>query len=103
METKDNVETGATKFDGGKARMELLPLAALEAIAQVMTFGANKYADDGWKSLPKGQQRYTGAMLRHLTAIQEGETLDPESGLPHIAHVACNAVFLTHFEIHKGE
>jgi len=81
--------------------MELLPLAALEAVAAVMTFGAAKYADDGWKSLPDGENRYTGAMLRHLTAIQEGELVDDESGLPHIAHVACNALFLTHFEIHK--
>jgi hypothetical protein len=93
---------GAIKFDGSKARMELLPLKALEAIAAVMTFGANKYADNGWKSLEDAEGRYTGALLRHLTAIQAGEVNDPESGLPHIAHVACNAVFLTHFEVNKN-
>ena len=81
--------------------MELLPLEALESVASVMTFGANKYADNGWKSLPDAESRYTGALLRHLTAIQAGEEVDPESGLPHISHVACNAIFLTHFEIHK--
>lgn len=97
---EDNVETGATKFDNGKARMELLPLAALESVASVLTFGASKYAEDGWKSLPDAKSRYTGALLRHLTAIQEGEDIDPESGLPHISHVACNALFLTHFKVH---
>lgn len=81
--------------------MELLPLAALESVAAVLTFGANKYAADGWKSLENAEDRYTGAMLRHLTAIQEGEETDPESGLPHISHVACNALFLTHFKIHS--
>lgn len=90
---------GAVKFDSDKARMELLPLAALEEVAKVMTFGANKYADNGWKGLPEATNRYTGALLRHLTAIQRGELNDPESGLPHIAHVACNAMFLTHFHL----
>lgn len=94
---KDNTETGATKFDGNKARMELIPLGAVQEIAKVMTFGANKYADNGWKTLPRAEERYTGALLRHLTAIQSGEQVDPESGLPHISHVACNALFLTHF------
>tara|TARA_R110000850_G_scaffold148827_3_gene271127 strand:- start:3126 stop:3572 length:447 start_codon:yes stop_codon:yes gene_type:complete len=94
-------QAGAVKYDVGKARMELLPLAALEQVAAVMTFGANKYADNGWKQLANADSRYTGALLRHLTAIQGGEVLDPESGLPHIAHVACNAIFLTHFEVNK--
>jgi hypothetical protein len=94
---KDNVEKGGTKFDGDKARMELLPLGSLQEVAKVMTFGANKYAENGWKSLPRAEDRYTGALLRHLTSIQSGEDVDPESGLPHIAHVACNALFLTYF------
>ena len=98
---KDNVETGAAKFDGDKARMELLPLSAIQEVAAVMTFGAAKYADDGWRTLPNAEGRYTGALLRHMVAIQSGEELDPESGLPHIAHVACNAMFLTHFQITK--
>lgn len=88
---------GAVKYDQDKPRMELLPLPALEAIAKVMTFGANKYADNGWKSLPDAERRYTGALLRHLTAIEKGEDVDPDSGLPHIYHVACNAMFLSHF------
>lgn len=91
-----NVE-GAVKYDSGKSRMELLPLPTLENIAKVMTFGANKYADNGWKSLPNADERYLGALLRHLAAIQKGEVLDPESGLPHIDHVACNAMFLSYF------
>lgn len=92
---------GAIKHDGDKPRMELLPLNAIQEVAKVMTFGANKYAAHGWKSLENAEDRYTGALLRHLTAIQNGEKVDPESGLPHIAHVACNSVFLTHFYLEK--
>lgn len=83
--------------------MELLPLVAIRSVADVMTFGANKYADNGWKSLPDAKRRYTGAMLRHLTAIEEGEEVDPESGLPHISHVTCNAVFLTYLHLQEKE
>ena len=82
------------KLDTGKPRMELLPLEALESIAEVMTFGANKYCDNGWKTVPNGLDRYKGALLRHLVAIEKGETVDPESGLDHYAHVACNALFM---------
>ncbi len=96
MATSSNI-AGAVKFDGGKARMELLPLPALKSIAEVLTFGANKYADNGWKHLDGAEGRYLGALLRHLSAIQEGEMIDPDSGLPHINHVACNAMFLVHF------
>ena len=92
---------GAVKYDVGKARMELLPLPALQDVAEVLTFGAAKYADNGWKSLPDAENRYTGALLRHLAAIQAGEEVDPESGLSHISHVACNAIFLTHFHKEK--
>lgn len=92
---------GAIKHDGDKPRMELLPLNAIQEVAKVMTFGANKYAAHGWKSLKNAEDRYTGALLRHLTAIQNGEKVDTESGLPHIAHVACNSVFLTHFYLEK--
>ena len=92
---------GSVKFDKDKPRMELLPLVALEEVAKVMTFGAAKYADDGWKGLPDKERRYLGALLRHLTAIQKGEEIDPDSGLPHISHVACNALFLTYFEANK--
>ncbi|WGH49945.1 hypothetical protein [Pseudoalteromonas phage vB_PtuP_Slicky01] len=83
--------------------MELLPLVALESIAEVLTFGAAKYADDGWKHLEGAEGRYLGALLRHLTAIERGEVLDPESGLPHISHVACNSMFLTYFKLKELE
>lgn len=83
-----------TKLDDGKLRPGLVLLSmsrALELVARVATDGAVKYTDDGWASLPDGAIRYTEAMLRHLLA--EGrEYADPESGLPHAAHLACNAL-----------
>lgn len=85
---------GAVKYDGGKPDWSLVPLHVVEYIAKVMTFGAQKYARDGWKSLPDFENRYLAALLRHLVAYQNGEVTDPESGLPHLAHVLTNATFL---------
>lgn len=76
----------------GKVRMELLPMDVLEAIARVYTFGARKYAPNTWRYLEDGSERYRGALLRHMTAEQSGEELDPESGLPHVYHEAWNAL-----------
>lgn len=89
--------TGSTKFDGDKPQMDLVPLSSVHAVAQVMTFGAKKYSANGWKDVPDARNRYTAAMLRHMTAVQDGEEIDPDSGLPHLDHIACNALFLSWF------
>ena len=65
---------------------------ALERVADVGTFGANKYTDNGWESVPHGRARYTDALYRHLLAEGRGETNDSESGLEHAAHTAWNAL-----------
>jgi hypothetical protein len=90
-----------TKHDAEKPRMDLLPFEALEEVAQVLTFGAKKYAADNWKTVDCAESRYTAALLRHLVAIQRGEKLDAESGLSHAAHMATNALFILWFEIQK--
>ena len=83
--------------------MDLLPFDALEAIAQVLTFGAEKYSVDGWKKVENGEGRYVAALLRHLCARERGELYDTESGLTHAAHMATNALFILWFEIQKGK
>lgn len=82
------------KFDGGKLRMDLLPPEAIEGMAEVLTFGAKKYAPNNWKTLPDFDERYTAALLRHMFARMRGERDDPESGLSHLKHIITNAAFL---------
>lgn len=84
---------GGMKFDAGKPRMSLLPFDALLMVAMVLTFGAKKYAAHSWRTVPNALERYSDALLRHWERMQAGEWLDPESGLPHWAHIACNALF----------
>lgn len=54
--------TPALKFDGGKVPMELLPAPALEAIAEVLAFGASKYTGLKQKEL----QSWLGQMLPNV-------------------------------------
>lgn len=95
-----SVGTGM-KYDAGKPRMDLLldgcPNALLR-ISDVLTFGAKKYAEHSWHTVAEGKSRYKAALLRHLTAHAMGETLDSESGLPHLAHAACCALFILELE-----
>lgn len=89
------------KYDGGKPRMDLLLDGcpkALTSVAEVLTFGAQKYAAHSWHTVSEGKSRYKAALLRHLTAHALGEVNDPESGLPHLAHAACCSLFILELE-----
>lgn len=85
--------SAATKHDQEKPRAELLPSAPLLAIAEVLTFGAQKYAAHNWRQ-GFDQSRLIGAAYRHLMAYNDGEDEDPESGLPHLAHLGCCVLFM---------
>jgi hypothetical protein len=89
------------KFDEGKLRYDLYPLKAYEGCTRVLTFGANKYTPNGWRSVPDANNRYYAALIRHLNAQKEyldnggiGLALDEESGLPHLDHAQCCLIFL---------
>ena len=82
------------KYDDGKLQYSLIPPETLKALAEVLTFGASKYAPNSWQTVSEGERRYLDALFRHLEAYRSGEPIDPESGFPHMSHVLCNAAFL---------
>lgn len=96
--TMKKTETGM-KFDTDKPMYNLIPANAIDELAKVLTFGAEKYAPNSWQDVPDGLERYRAAMLRHAFAIQRGEIYDQETGLPHSAHIMCNAAFITELQI----
>lgn len=93
--TSDARGSGA-RYNAGKTRFDLLPLTALKPAADVFAYGANKYAAWNWAKGMPWSVPYA-CMMRHLEAWYRGEELDPESGLPHLGHVMCNLVMLTHY------
>jgi len=86
----------AERFNGGKPRWSLVDFEALEPMVKVLELGCKKYSRDNWKKgLPVTE--IMESMMRHTFAFNSGEDNDPESGLPHIGHIMCNAMFISHF------
>lgn len=87
------------KADAGKPRVSLVPVQIIRDIARVREFAVNgKYKDpDNWKRVEL--ERYRDALFRHILAyIENPESVDEESGLPTLWHVACNVAFLCDLE-----
>ena len=91
------VEVGM-KFDTDKLLYSLIPTSATKALAEVLTYGAKKYAPGNWVKVDNGEDRYLNALFRHLEAYRAGEDFDEESKLSHLAHCMCNVAFLHHFQ-----
>lgn len=96
--TKPNQSTTGRKDDQEKNRLDLIEPEFIEGIGKVLTFGADKYEPNNWQKVEGAEDRYYAAALRHLMAWRKGEKEDPESGLSHLDHVACNIMFLQYFE-----
>lgn len=82
------------KADAGKARLTLVPRKIIWAIARIREFGNTKYADtESWRDVELS--RYKDATYRHfLDYLDNPKSVDKESGLPHLHHLACNIAFL---------
>ena len=90
------------KHDEGKPRLALVPPGIIEAVGVVRTYGTNKYGDpDGWRKVEP--ERYRDALMRHIVEwLRDPTSVDNESGLPHLWHIACNIAFLIEMDS-KGD
>ena len=85
------------KADQGKLRPTLVPPSLMWAVAAIREYGCLKYHDpENWRNVEP--QRYKDALYRHFLSYLGGELSDPESGLPHLWHIACNVAFLIELE-----
>lgn len=93
----------AVKQDEGKPRPTLVPVSLIEAVTTVREYGCAKYhAPENWREVEP--QRYKDALYRHwLEYLKENNSVDAESGLPHLWHLACNVAFLIEMQLQKEE
>lgn len=89
------------KDDGDKPPHHLIAPEIQDALAQVLAFGARKYAPRNWE---KGMawSRPFSALMRHMWAWWRGEHSDPETGMSHLWHAACCLMFLVAYEQRKA-
>lgn len=92
----------ALRYNEGKLKWSLVDMKSLEPMVRVLMYGANKYAPHNWKRGLKLTEIYESNQ-RHWNALMSGEDNDPESGLSHIGHILCNAMFASHMLRHKPE
>ena len=85
----------------GKPRMGLIPPAALEEVAKVLTFGTEKYTPHSWMAVPN--EYYIDAALRHIIEARKGTARDVESKEYHLAHAITNLMFLLEKQVFAGE
>lgn len=91
----DETKRAAAKDDKGKLKLSLVPPQIIRDIAQVREYGCKKYHDpDNWRQVE--MQRYVDAFFRHwLKFIEDPNSIDEESGIPHYKHCACNMAFIS--------
>ncbi len=82
------------KADKGKLQLTLVPRQIIREIAKVRMYGTQKYKDpENWKRVEI--ERYRDAAFRHFLAyLDDPQSIDEESGLTHLSHLACNIAFL---------
>ena len=78
----------------GNLNLSLVPKEIVTAVAHIRAYGCEKYdSPDNWKGV--NPELFNQAMQRHVMACWEDWTsIDPESGMPHIWHIACNVAFM---------
>lgn len=93
----EQADTQEAKADSGKPRPSLVQPALIRADMGVREYGCQKYhKPDNWRNVEAS--RYWDALLRHvLAAWDDWQAVDPESGLPHLHHIICNAGFLAQY------
>lgn len=105
---------GGYKLDTGKPRWDLYPFDAAEEVTRVLTWAIDKQAR-GSKAYPERNWeqgmtwgRCFRALISHcykwwFAKLRGDGGLDEESGLSHMAHAACTALFLLAYELRKME
>jgi hypothetical protein len=62
-------------------------------IGDCMTYNSKHHPEpDDWRNLDNAQRRLTNAMVRHLLKYMTGKELDEDDNIPHLVHVAWNAL-----------
>ena len=80
----------------------ILAMPGLCSVAAVGDFGSAKYSRYNYKA-GMHWMKLGGSCTRHLCAWLKGEDLDQESNLPHLAHLAYDALMLLDYSMsNKG-
>lgn len=95
---KDTHPDKAAHYSKGKVPLQLVDPILANAVAKVLAFGISKgYEPNNWR---KGMEwsEVLGSLERHIAEWKVGIDNDPQSNLNHLAHAACNIMFLLYYQ-----
>jgi hypothetical protein len=93
LSTKDTNPKDAIGAD--KVPYDLIPESAMAELALAFLEGALKYGRYNWRIAGVRASIYYAAMRRHMAKWWNGECVDPETGVHHLASVmACCSIIL---------
>jgi len=99
--TKNRTDGGGLRFNNGKIDLTQCPETIIYAIAATFMKNSDKhggkYPNFNWRR-GMDHSKPMACLMRHMMSYQAGEDLDPESGLPHLWHAACNLAMLIEFQ-----
>lgn len=101
----DLIEEAPKKYNAGKPMMSLVRPEFTTAIAEVLTYGFEKYDEkrgDIQNYLKGDGFHYSeiyDSLQRHLNEWFQGVDLDPETSKSHLAHAGANLMFLLTYSL----
>ena len=98
-----NLDCGPKENPKGIAGAKKVPLHLFPTIGTILGAmacedGAKKYGVNNWRGTPIKLTDYISAISRHLLAIQDGEDVDPKSGVKHLGHIMASAAIVADAE-----
>lgn len=81
------------KNDAEKPDLSLLPKVFLDGTARAFMHGEKKYGRYNYRN-GMAWHRLVGAALRHLSAFNNNEDIDSDSGNSHLSHAAASIAML---------
>ena len=89
----------ALHYSEGKSGVDQIPVEVLLEWGDVFSYGEKKYYRNNWLKGNKFHEFY-GSALRHIFAFWEGQEMDSESGIHHLAHAIWNLAALRYYQLH---
>ena len=82
-----------------KAPLHLIPTIGLIPVSYVMQLGASKYGAFNWRTGDKKLlTTYLAAIMRHLIQKMNGEDIDSETGVDHLASIVSTSLIILDME-----
>lgn len=94
MDTQTKPTNPKDMIGSDKVPLHLWPETATVMGTMGLLDGALKYGRSNWRAVGIRLSIYVDALRRHTNAFFEGETIDPDSGLPHMSHILATAAII---------